>query len=106
MQINKNKEGKGTTLEEGKLQLQVGERRQSIELEKMKLMFGLEDKEKMREFELNKLPIQTEIDSHKDVEISAPKAGTGKSFVLLKLFKPYDNAKGDICMYLTYIRDK
>lgn len=47
--------------------------------------------------------MQTEIDSKKDVGISTV---TGKSFDLLKLLKPYFNANGDICMYLTLYERK
>lgn len=40
------------------------------------------------------------IDSQKDMKISALKTGTRKRFDLLKLLKNFDNANGDIYMYL------
>lgn len=60
----------------------------------------------MREFELKKIAMQAEINSQKDVKISAKKTGTGKMFDLLKLLQSYDNANNDHCMYVgLYERD-
>lgn len=60
----------------------------------------------MREFELTKIAMQAEINSQKDVKISAKKTGTGKMFALLKLLKSYDNANDDLYMYVAlYGRD-
>lgn len=69
-------------------------------MEEKKFRLEIEDKQKMREFELENLTTQAEIDTQKDVEITAPKTGTCKNFDLLKLLNHYNSANGDICMFL------